>query len=232
MSKTAVPQSVFESLERSGFPFQTAVRHVLRRAQGLAVHASEYPWRGHDDRDNFIDIVARSNEFILTIECKKTTKETLTFLRPLGEPTTTRHIDDFRGVRAEYFAARGHLEHSYETWKIWPSSPSCEFCIVGTNKSERLLERDASLIIRATDALIQDRREYSDLYQKASVAFFLPIIVTNAEMYSAIYDPSKVSLKTGKFTSTAQVEPAPWVRFTKSFTALNGRILGTEVYTS
>ena len=72
---------------------QTAVAHVIRHSKGWAVHASEYPWRDSDNNDNFLDLVATNGKFILTVECKKT-KEILTFLRPLGGPTTG-HVDDF-----------------------------------------------------------------------------------------------------------------------------------------
>ena len=78
-----IPPAVSESLNRSGFPFQTAVAHVIRHSKGWAVHASEYPWRDSDNSDNFLDLVATNGKFILTVECKKT-KEILPFLRPLG----------------------------------------------------------------------------------------------------------------------------------------------------
>jgi hypothetical protein len=46
------------------------------------------------------------------------------------------------------------------------------------------------------------------------------MIVTNAPLYTAYYNPNDVSLESGKFNKTPEeVEPASWVRFRKSFTS-------------
>jgi hypothetical protein len=96
------------------------------------------------------------------------------FSRPLGGPTSTGDVDDFRCIRVEK-----EILESFpcETWKLRPKSPSCEFCIVSTStsgKDQRLLERDASLLIRATDAFGRDPRERSKPAEKRSVGPFLP----------------------------------------------------------
>jgi hypothetical protein len=52
-----IPKAVIQSLNASGFPFQTAIRHEIPRHNGWAVHASEYPWLDGMNRDNFLDIV-------------------------------------------------------------------------------------------------------------------------------------------------------------------------------
>ena len=50
--------------------------------------------------------------------------------------------------------------------KILPKSLSCEFCVVSTSvsgKDQRLLERDASLLIRATDRFALNRGDHPKL---------------------------------------------------------------------
>jgi hypothetical protein len=48
----------------------------------------------------------------------------------------------------------------------------------------------------------------------------LPVIVTNAPLYSVRYQPSEVSLETGEFAELPrEIERERWVRFRKSFTA-------------
>jgi hypothetical protein len=48
----------------------------------------------------------------------------------------------------------------------------------------------------------------------------LPVIVTNAEIYTAHYDPTEVSLETGELEKgSGKLEQVPWVRFCKSFAA-------------
>ncbi len=229
MSET-IPEAVLQSLKSSGFPFQTAVAHVIRSSKGWSIHASEYPWRaGNDDR--FLDIVATNGKFIITVECKKTRIETLTFLRPLGH-SNTGHIEDFRCLRADRYDLIPPQAHLFcETWGLWPISPCSEFCIVSTSKSgkdQRLLDRDASIVVGATDAYEQEIREHLRLSQALSPPYlFLPVIVTNAKIFTARYKPSEVSLDTGEFQELPkEIEEAPWVRFTKAFAAGRGRDLG------
>ncbi len=228
MSET-IPEEVLQSLKSSGFPFQTAVAHVIE-CSGWSIHASEYPWRaGNDDR--FLDIVATNGKFIIAVECKKTRIETLTFLRPLGH-SNTGHIMDFRCLRSDGYDVIPPRPNLFcETWGLWPISPCSEFCIVSTSKSgkdQRLLERDASIVIGATDAFAQDIPENIRLGQSLSLPYlFLPVIVTNAKIFTARYNPSEVSLDTGEFQELPKdIEEAPWVRFSKAFAAGRGRDLG------
>jgi hypothetical protein len=221
-------ETVIQSLDRSGFPFQTAITYLIRRSKGWSVLASEYPWRDSDGSENFLDIIVTNGKFILPIECKKT-QEIQTFLLPQGALAgliRSRDVADFRCLRTTYFPVQNRVGvHSNEIWEIWPVSPSCEFCIVSTSttgKDQRLLEKDASLLVRATDALAQDTRVHFKLGGDQS-RLLLPLIVTNAKLFIARYHPSDVSLETGEFTeSPKDVEKAPWVRFSKSFTADGG----------
>ncbi len=225
MSKVneTIPKEVMESLQKSGFPFQTAIREEICRHKGWAVHASEYPWLDGMNRDNFLDIVATKGRFILTVECKKTGSEIFTFLLPLGGPSTGP-VDDFRGVQVQFFREQVRVNLHYETWNIQPRSCSSEFCVVGSRKSGkdqgRLLERDASVLVLATDAFAADTREHFKLADEELPRVLLPVIVTNAEIYTTRYPPTKVSLETGEFEEKPEdFESTPWVRFYKSFTA-------------
>lgn len=143
-----IPTAVFQSLNQSGFPFQTAITHLIRRSGGWTIVASEYPWRDSDGSEKFLDVIATNGKFILPIECKKS-KEIQTFLLPLGALggliRTRPDVADFRGLRTTYFS--GQTLINKETWKILPDSPSSEFCIVSTSdsgKDQRLLEKDAA----------------------------------------------------------------------------------------
>src|SRR5688500_12653942 len=227
----SIPKSVTESLLGSGFPFQTAVRNEICLLKGWSIHTSEYPWRGQRDEDRFLDMIASYKNFVLTIECKKTRQDTLTFLDPASGQMPTPQTADYRCLSYQHFTVvTRHQDATCETWAVWPSSPSCEFCIVGTNKSDRLLERDASLIIRATEALIHDVREMSHLSKKLSLPFlFLPVIVTNARLFVAHYKPTDVALDSGEFKELPNnIESAPWVRFSKAYTTSETRDFATR----
>jgi hypothetical protein len=132
-----IPKAVIDSLQRSGFPFQTAIRHEIPRHNGWAVHASEYPWLDGMNRDNFLDIVAVKGRFILAVECKKTGHEIFTFLLPLGE-LSTGLVDDFCGVQVQYLLEGGRINlYPHEMWNIQPSSCPLNSVLLVLAKLER-----------------------------------------------------------------------------------------------
>lgn len=228
-----VPETVISALMRSGFPFQTAVAQAIIDAPPWKVHQSEYPWLTADGNEKFLDIVATNGSLYLTVECKKTQKEKLIFLRPLVISHTGVN-PRFRCLRAEQ--TLGHkfpLRIFNEEWALYPTSTDSEFCVVSTSESgrdQRLLERDASLLVRATDAFAHDFRERfkpdSDS-PPSPECLFVPVIVTNAPIYTARYSPRDVSLETGEFSKPPrEIEEAKSVRFRKAFTSDGGPDLG------
>lgn len=228
-----VPEAVLAALQSSGFPFQTAVAHLVSTSAGWSLHASEYPWRSSDGDAYFLDMVASNGVLFLTIECKKSKKEILTFLRPLSL-SHTGFVEDFRCLRAKQILDSSRRIEIYgEEWMLAPPSTSSEFCVVSTSESgrdQRLLEREAGLLVRGTDAFAQDVRQRfrSDEDRAPSTAcLFLPVIVTNAPIYTARYQPTEVSLESGEFSiQPREIEKAPWVRFRKAFTSDNRSDLG------
>jgi len=228
-----VPESVLAALQSSGFPFQTAVAHVIDASPGWSVYESEYPWQSLSGDGQFLDLVATNGNLLLTIECKKTRKETMTFLRPLGQGHTgeRREFQCLRAVQIQDATRR--LELFCEEWSLHPQSPSSAFCVVSTSESgrdQRLLERDANLLVRATDAFAHDFRERFNPGRDpapSAACLFLPVIVTNAPIYTARYTPTEVSLETGEFSAPPQdIKSVPCVRFRKAFTSDGGPDLG------
>lgn len=228
MTEARIPAAVFGGLRSSGFPFQTAIAHVIRAkaAEGWSVHASEYAWRTPDGTTQFLDLVATNRRLFLAIECKKTSKDIFTFLRPVGHGHTGDH-EDFRCLRAEQVRdSTKRLELYCEEWALLPRTRASEFCVVSTSKTggdQRLLERDAGLLVRANDAFADDFRAgfEPDLDAPPSaIHLFIPVIVTNAAIYTTRYQPTEVSLTSGEFSRPPkEIEAAPCVRFRKSFTS-------------
>lgn len=235
MAKTddKVSESVLPALQRSGFPFQTAIAYVVGTVPGWSVCASEYPWWTSDREGQFLDLVATNGTLFLTIECKKTRKEILTFLRVLGL-SNTGAVKEFRCLRASQIQdATRRLEIYCEEWAVEPESTRSEFCVVSTSESgkdQRLLERDADLVVRATDAFAHGFRKRFRPDRDPSpdaACLFLPVIVTNAPLYTVRFKPTEISLESGEFSAPPQeVETAPYVRFQKAFTSDGGPDLG------
>lgn len=226
-----IPPAVLGGLQSSGFPFQTAVAHVIGATPGWSVSESEYPWRARDGEEHFLDLVATNGTIFLSVECKKTRKETFTFLRPLGV-SNTGQTEDFRCLSGDVIRdSTRRLEIFAGTHALHPKSVQSEFCIVSTSDSgrdQRLLERDASVLIRATEAFA---REFRDRFQsgteRSSPYLFLPVVVTNAALYTSRYRPTEVSLETGEFAALPrETESASWTRFRKAFVSEGNRDLG------
>jgi len=232
-SKPKVPEAVLTALQSSGFPFQTAVASVVRATTGWSVFASEYPWRTADGNDQFLDLIATHSNLFLAIECKKTRKDVLTFLRPLGH-TNAGQVEEFRCLCSEQLRdSTGRLELYCEEWALHPRSRVSEFCVVSTSDSgrdQRLLERDAGLVVRATDAFAHEfpeRFRHDRDGSRSTRRLYIPVIVTNAQIYTARFRPSDISLESGEFVvPPKEIEAVPCVRFRKAFTSDSAQNLG------
>lgn len=222
------PQAVINALMASGFPFQTAIARVVSQAPRCNLIAEEFPWRDEIGGDQFLDLVAMKPPFfVVTVECKKTQKEILTFLQP------DRGNGDAICVRCVYLThiqdSTKRLELFCSDWQLKPKSAESAFCVVSTSdsgKDQRMLERDAQRIVRGTDAYAQRyKREPKEVSQFDTL--IVPVIVTNAKLFVAQYDPGDVSLETGQFPVPlpATLSPVQWVRFRKAFTS-GGRDVG------
>ncbi len=222
------PADVVAALRNSGFPFQTAVQHAVQAAPGWRVHRVEYGWETPTGDTSFLDLVATNRVIYVTIECKRMRKGALTFLRPLGNETTGL-VEDFRCLRATNMqdSVRG-IEIICEDWALHPVSNMSQFCVVSTSESgkdQRLLERDAGLLTLATEAFALGLKEPTRELPLASLV--IPVIVTNAPIYTVRYKPGEISLRLGELTSHLDdVTKPPCVRFDKAFPSCSTNDLG------
>jgi hypothetical protein len=220
------PQVIINALMASGFPFQTAVARVVQHVPQCDLVAEEFPWRDEISGEQFLDLVAQKGPFIVAIECKKTQKEILTFLQPEDND------DDVIRARCVYLTqildSTKRLELYCSDWRLRPKSAESMFCVVSTSESgkdQRMLERDAHLIVRGTDAYA---RYYIRHFKTKQVpipdTLIVSLIVTNAKIFVATYNPANLDLETGQFPVPlpAAVSPVPWVRFRKAFTSGSG----------
>lgn len=224
--KEKIPALVFKALDRSGFPFQTAVHHVVQNLVPASlenkwyVSESEFPWRDASGKDEFLDLVIRRKNWFVAVECKKTEKENYIFLQPLGVTHTGANHERVRCLRGG-----SNFRLLCEDWSIRPPSSECEFCVVTTSESgneQRPLERDASLLVRATGALAfhQEKRfEVNADPVPQEDRLYFSIIVTNAPLYTAWYNPDTIDLKSAKFVNNAEAKRVSWVRLRKALTS-------------
>lgn len=218
---TETPRTVMASLLASGFPLQTAIAQVTRTVPNWAVVRQEIPW---DDGGGpqFLDLVVRKlPHLIVAVECKKTAKEAWTFLQPGG---TKSNVQRTRCLHTHQIPdSTRRIELFSSEWLITPESAEAMFCVVSTSdsgKDSRLLERDAQLLIRGTEAWATWFKEQFKEKDPQVDRLILPVIVTTAKLFVAEYDPSQLSLDTGTLDArTTSITPVDWVRFRKAFTS-------------
>src|SRR3972149_2032808 len=175
------PEAMIGALLASGFPFQTAVAHAIRQLAAWSIVTEEYPWSDERGTDQFLDIVASYQQITATIECKKTEGQILTFLIPGGGR------DDRAKARVLFLSQMQDSTHRFvmycADWNIRPLSFESSFCVVSTSKSgkdQRLLERDAQVLIRGTDAFVQQRMRVKPETTTEPDRLYVPVLLTNA----------------------------------------------------
>jgi hypothetical protein len=216
-------KAISGALTASGFPFQLAVRDVFQRSDWVIVE-EEFPWRDPLGKDEFLDIVSApsssNRKVIATVECKKTTKEVYSFLLP---PRNQRDVETFSGLGCRAIQdSSPRLVLEVGVWKLLPYGVDAAFCVTSDSSkaSERLLEKEAQKLIRATDAFASALRQGKTKAGSVLVeCLFVPIIVTNANLYVVPFDPLRdVSLAKGTFEGAPpNADPISYVRFRKAF---------------
>ena len=227
--ETGIPSAVSGSLLASGFPFQTAVADAVRKAEGWQVVAEEWPWQDAG-ADRFLDVVASKGEVTLAIEAKKSDKDVFTFLSDAPKDKVT---DWWRGlVLTQVKDSTARMELDCRTWKAAPTSTIAKFCVVATSKTgdQRLLERDAQLLVRGTRAYgLRIRRTFHPRAGEFDRPF-IPVLVTNAELFVAEYERESVSMETGQLRlKETTITPVDWARFAKPFLADRDQDFGDVV---
>lgn len=205
---------------KSGFPLQIAAAHEvarLRSEQGWIILQTEHAWTNtYDRRSGFIDllVVNRTGTIVLVIECKRPLDSSWVFLCGANEPGERRHCK-------AWVAAKPGGTFKHPGWRdltLTPASPQSAYCAVpGQNADAPLLERIASTVVSATEAIAAERyasESHSDL------VMYFNVILTTAKLHVVRFDPESVSLADGKIPETTAATEVPFVRFRKQLSTL------------
>jgi hypothetical protein len=206
----------------TGFAFQTAVEELVASSGSpFSVVATEHAWvHPNSKRSGFADIILESGWLRLIIECKRRSGGQWIFLRPearLPESTSTS-----RRVEVLWTAVSSNQEASATNGIFCtPDTSQCPFCVVrGSGEDQQpMLERIAGHLLEATEAIAHEQRQI-DLAHRATgpnrIWFYIPVIVTNAELSVCSFKPSDVNATDGLLPPTARFESATVVRFFKN----------------
>lgn len=203
-------------LNSSGFAFQLGVEANVRNGhecRALARIIREHPWF-HENRNEsgFVDLIIEKEVGRFVVECKRTTEAKWLFLDPGPRDAET--------PRAKlHWQCRLDGKNIVKDWSdigVHPPSPEVQFCNVrgGGENRQSMLDRIGFELIAATEAVASKEMSLlpgGDLFHY----YYVPVIVTNAELLVGKFNPETLDLDSGKIDS-AEFSKANSVRYRKS----------------
>lgn len=205
----------------SGYPLQIAIENQVAKttgAHGWKVRYVEHAWANNLDQETgYADLVLedRDGSTFFVVECKRPRHATWLFMRSDGTAKDRRHakawVTLFDGDRFRRFG--------WHDVPVDPSFPEAPFCAVRGQSSndQPMLERTAGILVRATEALAHEERDYRPEKQP-TIRFYFSVIVTTADLKMASFDPNRISLSDGTLEQADAVD-VPFVRFRKQVLA-------------
>jgi len=202
-------------MNKSGFPFQLAVEHLVRVSENQhdwAVVATEFPWE-----DGFVDLVLRRGPMLIIGECKRATEEKWIFLVPPGSR------DDVQRSRLEWWNGRApeppaleatifHTRLFCDDFFVLPASAESEYCVVPKGKSAvPSLEAVCSVLLSA----VHEIGDLPGVEHRADFEALVPVIITNAQLVTAHLSPGEEQLTSGEIDD-ADFRFHKFMRFRKS----------------
>jgi hypothetical protein len=236
------PKKITDIVNRSGFPLQIGIAHLIEHTtkdHGWRVLYTEHEWsnlfssKPERDKEGFIDIVLE-NEYrtvVAVIECKRV-KDVVDwiFLQP-GEELKDEGNTKVLLVAPNQRYPNG-TPYCYHEWidipDLRPLSPQAAFCVMpGHDHMARpLLERIASELIPATEALAEEERRFAFHDVSQPFRMYLNIIVTTAKLGVCTFNPLTISLADGTLEPISYAI-IPYVRFRKQLSRNNQILLAT-----
>jgi hypothetical protein len=209
------PQELAKLVNRSGFLFQIAVEEHVRHNtdnHGWEVMAREYPWSTVDRaRSGFIDFVAGRGTLRCVFECKRTQGGEWIFLVRDSDAETS-----LLRTLWSFIAKDDKQGWGWDDLHFEPATLRSEFCFVrgASDDDKPMLERIATDLVKASESLA--REELGLRRRFRGPTGYLPVIVTNANLYACRVDPKEIDLASGNAPSSAKFEPVLSIRFRKS----------------
>jgi hypothetical protein len=222
-------RELLKLLNDSGFPFQMAVTQTIQkssREHHWKVVTEEHPWKhAQSHRSGFVDQIIRheqDNVFRALLECKRQIDGARwVFLKNRSQP------DDHARLSVFWTIPLGRLQtgQGWIDFDFNPLSPESSSCVIfGDSDKRAMFEHIADVLLPATEAVGLEEAEVDPCSPNSSreSRCYLPIVVTNAALHIASFDPGDLDLKSGRLPSGAcEFKEVPCVRFRKS--------LGTHV---
>ena len=226
---------LLNALNEQGYLFREACEHTLKsneKVTGWEVRASEYPISlvGQDTR---VDIVLRSKttsspELYALVECKRADPSYIYWLfgapgLPFGEALCStlglecHETRSDRPYKTNRLLAQLHfkvLTHGAESWLEVKKGSGRR------SSTPQNIENAFGQVLQGVGGFAQEQLAQRTKNHELFKTFFIPVVVTTAELYVAYYEIKDIDLATGKVSKdkvlfgNSQGQPAeedPWV---------------------
>lgn len=212
---TELSELLFNALNEQGYLFQEACEHALKKSEkatGWEVRASEYPV-SLEGQDTKVDIVLRSKipsspELYTLVECKRADPSYIYWLfgapgLPFGGALCStlgfecRETRSDRPYQANRLLTQLHfkvLTYGAESWLEVKRSSAKR---VSTPQN---IENAFGQVLKGVGGFAQEQLAQRRKSRAVCKAFFIPIVVTTAQLYVAYYETKNIDLSTGKIS--------------------------------
>jgi hypothetical protein len=212
-------------VNESGLPLQMALAEVVRKqARHWEVRLEEFTWKHPSGAMGHLDLLLKlpgdSKHMVVEVKRPKTNREWI-FLVPSdakSEQAEARILFQRRRSPPDNPHGEPELEQWWCLATFDPQSHVARWCAPRTD--EGLLERLGAELIQSTEAVghyLAQTRYSSFLGDKQWL--FSCALVTTAKLYVARLPLERISLQHGAAEEELDIQPVPFLRFTKSFTA-------------
>jgi hypothetical protein len=196
---------LFDLVNNSGFPFQMAVTHQItqsRLTHGWRIAAEEHPWKHPDSAcDGFADQILQHERyatFRAVCECKRfKNKGKWAFLKSPDQASDTGLMSVFW----VYGLPNQKTDCGWIDFPVTPDSPQTSFCVLLNDNDRRtMFERISDDLLPSIEAI---GLEEMSLIQSQpgtpwEIRFYLPVVITNALLYTASFDPAMLDMNSGE----------------------------------
>ena len=213
---TELSELLFNALNEQGYLFQEACGHALKKSEEETkweVKASEYPV-SIEGQDTKVDIVLRSKvvnspELYALVECKRADPSYIYWLfgapglpfggalcSTLGFECRENRID--RPYQASRIVTQLKFEintNGVESWLEVKKSSG------GRASNPQNIENAFMQVLKGVGGFAQEQLNQRGKSRELFKAFFIPVVVTTAELYVAYYETKNIDLSTGKLSN-------------------------------
>lgn len=215
-------ETLTELVNASGFLFQLRVEHEIKTAKfdierRWKVIAREHRWVDNDTgSEGFIDLILSLGYFLgyfrAVLECKRVKEGNWIFLLERNDEYESRSR-----LLWTYQTSNQKGSAGFDDFNINPPSAESFFCVVrGTGERDTpMLERISGILLRSVENFANQELALRKNLLGEPKNLYLPIIVTNANLFRAYVDPSTIDLSTGQIPDT-EFKPTQFIRFRKN----------------